>query len=334
MIFNNLIYQHKKTFQMATKFNEIIVSIIDNPNDDSKQIILDNDSATTSTYTTLKFSQTVNRVISFPDTTGTLIAQGQISNIGTGAKIYNDTTPNPTTLEFKTLTSTSGTVVFTDNQSSINFEVQGFVGVQGFQGEIGVQGNQGNQGFVGVQGNQGNQGFVGVQGNQGEIGVQGNQGNQGFVGDGVGTNFAYAYSTASQTVAVANVFQLVTFTNNTSNGWIVAGNVFTCPATATYRLTYNGRIVSSAGAPNNISMTINIGSTPGETEIAGGQTNVNIDTNNVGGNITGEVLTTITAATTITLQFTGSATTVGLTPGGSTATAGTTIGVTFTIVRV
>jgi hypothetical protein len=67
---------------------------------------------------------------------------------------------------------------------------QGFQGAQGFQGQSGTQGNQGFQGRYGSDGAQGPQGFQGLNGTQGPQGNQGIsvQGPQGFQGSGVQGN--------------------------------------------------------------------------------------------------------------------------------------------------
>ena len=60
--------------------------------------------------------------------------------------------------------------------------IQGSRGFRGYQGTQGVQGDTGIQGVQGIQGNQGTQGIQGVQGTQGTQGVQGLLGNQGTQG--------------------------------------------------------------------------------------------------------------------------------------------------------
>ena len=60
--------------------------------------------------------------------------------------------------------------------------IQGSRGVRGFQGIQGPQGTTGIQGIQGLQGRQGTQGIQGVQGVQGTQGIQGFLGNQGIQG--------------------------------------------------------------------------------------------------------------------------------------------------------
>jgi hypothetical protein len=109
----------------------------------------------------------------------------------TGSNIYNNfVLTNSSSLvnanEVNIITNITGTITINDYSEYRSHT--GAVGVQGFQGDLGLQGFQGyqgslgNQGVIGVQGNIGLQGIMGVQGNiglQGVIGVQGNIGLQG-----------------------------------------------------------------------------------------------------------------------------------------------------------
>ncbi len=127
--------------------------------------------------------------------------------------------------------------------------LQGLTGTQGPKGDAGVQGLTGATGLQGETGPQGLQGLVGATGSQGAIGETGIQGLQGIKGDKgeagepapSSANYAFAYDTTTQSVALANVFQDITFnTNAYLNGWQhTAGTApFTCNQTGLYRIDY------------------------------------------------------------------------------------------------
>jgi len=150
-------------------------------------------------------------------------------------------------------------------------------------------------------------------------------------------NYAFAYSTATQNAAVANTFQLVTYTTAPQlNGWSLAlgTGIFTCNQTGLYIFTYQAALNTTTGAePQTGSMTVNLSTTPATAEIPGSQSSTQTATNNVARVMTQNFLANVTSGQNVTLQFAATNTVTQLTP--STASQGVTkVSVSITIVRI
>jgi hypothetical protein len=133
---------------------------------------------------------TIENSLIVPDTVYILCHTG--SNVSNNFVLTNfSTTVNSDIVNITT--NITGTITINDYSEYRTHT--GAVGVQGFQGSLGVQGFQGNQGSLGLQGVigvQGNIGRQGVIGFQGDLGFQGNVGVQGVLGV-QGSNFTVSY---------------------------------------------------------------------------------------------------------------------------------------------
>jgi hypothetical protein len=109
----------------------------------------------------------------------------------------------------------------------------------------------------------GPRGFTGPQGTTGSTGPTGNVGPTGTTGPALSSNnFLFAYSTATQSIAVANVYQPIAFDSLGPNvGWVPAITTFTCTQPGTYLISYrlqpwqtisaNTKMIASAEAQLN-----------------------------------------------------------------------------------
>ncbi len=108
--------------------------------------------------------------------------------------------------------------------------ITGATGPTGLKGDVGLQGAMGSTG-------------ISVMGVTGPIGNTGNTGVTGATGvDGAAiTNFNYifSYSTSTQNVNSANVFQDISLdTDSQMNGWTRNGATFTCNQSGVYQVNY------------------------------------------------------------------------------------------------
>ena len=144
-------------------------------------------------------------------------------------------------------------------------------------GSTGNTGNTGATGPMGTTGNTGNTGARGVTGNTGNTGATGAVGNTGATGNTgpAGTsNYVFAYSTTTQTVAAPNTFQGITFTTPPEiNGWTTLGTTGFVPnVTGVYEIKYNA--VAGKNTALLSSDTASIRATLDNTEIVGSQMHV------------------------------------------------------------
>jgi hypothetical protein len=124
---------------------------------------------------------------------------------------------------------------------------QGEVGSQGAVGATGPQGPIGATGPQGFKGDKGDSGLQGPQGEAGPIGPQGPQGPQGDPGNAI-ANYAFIYDTTTQSLAVADIFQDITFgANGPLNKWThAAGSApFVSEESGLFRVDY--RALTNSG---------------------------------------------------------------------------------------
>jgi len=161
-------------------------------------------------------------------------------------------------------------------------------------------------------------GPTGPTGAGGAVGATGATGPTGAVTANVAANLISAYDTTTQTVATANTFQAVTFSNNGDlKGWThtTSTGTFTCPATGTYNITYSVT-ASATSVPQTASFIL----VKNGTEIAGSQLAIDFPTVNISRPGTNQLQVDLAASDTIALQMTGTANTVQIATDGSGTT--------------
>jgi uncharacterized delta-60 repeat protein len=157
--------------------------------------------------------------------------------------------------------------------------------ITGATGATGLKGDTGLQGITGPTGKNGNTGLTGqtgisVTGATGPIGNTGSTGVTGATGaDGAAiTNFNYifSYSTSTQNVNSANVFQDVSLdTDSQMNGWTRNGATFMCNQSGIYQVNY--RALADNVALLALGSTVSIialKGTPSFVEIPGSQASI------------------------------------------------------------
>lgn len=164
--------------------------------------------------------------------------------------------------------------------------------------------------------------------NYGEVSLL-NALNQAASGNGFGTDYAAAYDTTTQTVAVANTFQDVTFnTNVVLDGWTHTASTanFTCATTGKYLVTYSAHIEKTSGGNSTGELIlVNNGA-----QVAGSQAVAIITSNNFINRVSGSMVVSMTATQVLKVQFTGSNTATRIVPPAGVATVDSGISVTIT----
>jgi hypothetical protein len=122
---------------MAYRFSEIITQNIDDINDDSKKLIIDLSGATTDTSTTFRLNQTVNRILNFPDASGTLMMNDD--DRLTVPQVVNVKTSNAGEGEFTDVASAIASI--TDASSIKPYLVRVYPGVYMVTGTITIPSN-------------------------------------------------------------------------------------------------------------------------------------------------------------------------------------------------
>jgi len=87
--------------------------------DETKQVVIDTTGATAGTSTTLDFNQTANRIVAFPDTTGTLLTSVTLQS-ATSTTITHDSRAKTTAVSFGTAFTTTPTVQVSLTDMSYN----------------------------------------------------------------------------------------------------------------------------------------------------------------------------------------------------------------------
>lgn len=191
-------------------------------------------------------------------------------------------------------------------------------GITGPTGATGATGPTGNTGITGATGPTGNTGVTGATGPTGNTGATGPTGNTGATGGNLTNNSMYASNTTGSIISVLlggtniplpNNQDLSNFTVNSAN------NTFTVPATGRYYLTY--QINTTAGLLLNTRLMRNNSAIPGSIL----SPVLNTSAYNV------DLITTLTAGNTISLQFFGLVAVATLLGGGS-------VGASLTIIRL
>ncbi len=119
------------------------------------------------------------------------------------------------------------------------------------------------------------------------------------------TDYVFAYDTTTQTVALANVFQDITFnTNVLLNGWThtVGTASFTCGTTGSYLIEVNANTNASAGAPLNVELRL----LKNGVEISASQIFTGIQNNNLPNPISGKIISSFAVTDVLKVQLTGS----------------------------
>jgi hypothetical protein len=132
-------------------------------------------------------------------------------------------------------------------------------------------------------------------------------------------NYAFAYDTTTQTIAVPNLFQDLVFSTNAQfNGWThPAGTAaFTCATTGLYRLHYTAIAQKTAGgtAAADLRLTVN------GVEAAGSVTGASLSVNNVPVPLAHEALLPLIAGDVLHVQYAGGSTSVQVTPAPGSGT--------------
>ncbi len=133
-----------------------------------------------------------------------------------------------------------------------------------------------------------------------------------------GTQYFFVYDTTTQTVAVANTFQDVTFTTNaTVDGWTHTPGTatFTATVAGTFMGNMTARVAKNGGA--NTKLTLR--AVKNGTEIPGSQS-YGTAASSSGDTISGNYIFTVVAGDTIKIQMTGGTTGAQILPGGNGVT--------------
>jgi len=140
-----------------------------------------------------------------------------------------------------------------------------------------------------------------------------------------GTQYVFAYDTTTQTVAVANTFQDVTYSNNSQiDGWTHTPGTatFTATAAGTYMVNMTARIAKSGGANTTLSFVgvKNTTGAPGTfTEITGTQSYGTAAASS-GDTMSGNFIVNMAATEILKIQMTGGTTGAQIVPGGNGTT--------------
>jgi uncharacterized delta-60 repeat protein len=210
-------------------------------------------------------------------------------------------------------------------------------GGTGYSGPTGYTGPSAPTGNTGATGNKGATGNTGPTGNTGATGNQGPTGNQGSAGGNMGTNYLFAYSTASQAVAVTNTFQGITFdTAPELNGWTRVGTTGFVPnATGVYEINYAAVIRDTTALLTTD--TASIRATLDGIEIPGSQMHIDFPSAlslvSISSSIalSNSFIKTISPTGILSFQLAGTNTAINIFPGGAGAS---TPGVTVSITRI
>lgn len=153
------------------------------------------------------------------------------------------------------------------------------------------------------------------------------------IGGATSSNFAFIYSTATQTVASTSAYQDITLNfNGTLNGWThpVGAAAMTCNQTGLYLVTITGNVDRSSGG--GIS-TAEIRALFNGIEVTGSQVGASINTAASSTPISRTFMVNAVSGQILKLQLAGSTTTTRLLPSGG-ALAATKPSITATIIRV
>lgn len=141
-------------------------------------------------------------------------------------------------------------------------------------------------------------------------------------------DYVNSHDTTTQTVAVANTFQDVTFdTNDQLNGWThtVGTALFTCPTTAIYRVEVRAFVDKTSGASSIAELRTLFNG----VEVPSSQQGVEIASNNTTLETTNTFLVSATATQILKVQFTGGSTTTRIAALGGNATTKPSVSITI-----
>ncbi len=155
-----------------------------------------------------------------------------------------------------------------------------------------------------------------------------------FVPNVTAKNFIFTYDTTTQTIAVIDTYQVVTFnTNGLFDGWLHTPGTgdFTSPANGIYLMTASFIGQKVAGVAGNMDTRFTIDG----TEIAGSQGGIRIDaTTFIGMAGSKTVLATVLKGEVLRCEISASGTNFSLTPGPSPGGAVTPISIKMSIIRI
>ena len=187
----------------------------------------------------------------------------------------------------------------------------------GAGGATGADGATGPQGATGVAGETGPQGATGETG---ATGPAGETGATGATGSSFDNNYVFAFDESTQTAAVANTFQDLTFDSSPQlDGWthVPFAATFTCNQTGKYLAIY--RAETSYLSVGATSVTVSIRATLNGTEIGGSQSSL-VSPVTVSElivlPITNSFIFDSSSGDVLTIQFAGSDTVVQISPNG------------------
>ena len=191
----------------------------------------------------------------------------------------------------------------------------GSIGATGNTGQMGHNGQTGSTGSIGPTGADGLTGTTGVTGSTGNTGATGNVGSTGATGSTgsdaaniTSSNFIFSYSTLTQDIVSANIFQDIAFdVNSIINGWTRNGSLFTCNQNGIYQVTYRAVIDNVALLALGSTMSFIALKGPNFSEISGSQSSVTLGALlSQRSEVTCTFLVSLNAAETLKFQMAGS----------------------------
>jgi hypothetical protein len=211
----------------------------------------------------------------------------------------------------------------------------GSTGATGPTGATGLTGAVGATGSTGLIGPTGSTGATGITGAIGATGATGPTGPIGATSPAFGIypdNYLFAYSTATQQVAVANTFQSLTYsTNGAINGWshTAGSSTFTCNTTGKYLVVYT--VVGGRTNASTISLTFRL--TQNSTEVSGSSIFITSEAGPTTERCPGATSFALscTEGDVLNVQMSGASTGSNVSPGGTGATR---VSTTITIIRL
>jgi len=149
----------------------------------------------------------------------------------------------------------------------------------------------------------------------------------------VNNNYVFAYDTTTQSVATANTFQDLNFSNNAQiNGWThtTGTNVFACSQSGIYSVTVDINVSKTGGG----AATFGFRSLFNATEVVGSHVGINITSSSASSPVSKTFMVNATSGQNLETDFAGNATTVQVTPGPNPGSATTPLSASIIIRRI